>query len=407
MMKRKSGTAAVAMVTTILMVLATVQAASAATISIGAAFAEPNETSIAPIIIEDAIPSVGTVDITIFYNPAVVHVIDAANSKFDFMHPVINNSAGFVRIGGMAYGDGLSGDVKLADLVLEAVGGVDEISLLGVTINELKVADATETAIPADVANSTFGILNPPEPPASLLSTTGPHWINWIWTAGSGSTSDFVEVRINSVWVANCTTPYYNCTFPPHATRTISLRGHNSSLNKYSAYLNQTTTIPNHPPVAAARSMHRHNNVGSVYSCKTILDASESSDPDGGIAGYQWSFGDEASGTGELAEHVYISCNWNETGYDPFIVGLTVTDDLDPLTNDVTTIPVNVYIAGDANADGKVNILDATLVGLEWGETCTDGWGGNDDADRADLNNDCKVNILDAVIIGARWGDVA
>jgi hypothetical protein len=185
------------------------------------------------------------------------------------------------------------------------------------------------------------------------------------------------------------------------------LRGHNSSLNKYSAYLNQTTTIPNHLPVAIAISMHRHNNVGSVYGCKTILDASESSDPDGGIAGYQWSFGDETSGTGELTEHVYISCNWNETGYDPLIVGLTVTDDLDPLTNDVITIPVNVYIAGDANADGKVNILDATLVGLEWGETCTDGWDGNDDADRADLNNDCKVNILDAVIIGARWGDVA
>ena len=84
-----------------------------------------------------------------------------------------------------------------------------------------------------------------------------------------------------------------------------------------------------------------------------------------------------------------------------------MTDDLDPLTNNVITIPVNVYIAGDANGDGKVNILDATLVGLEWSETCTDGWDGNDDADRADLNNDCKVNILDAVIIGTCWGDVA
>ncbi len=391
------------MVTTILMVLATVQAASAATISIGAAFAEPNGTSIAPIIIEDAIPSVGTVDITIFYNPAVVHVTDAANSKFDFMHPVINNSAGFVRIGGMAYGDGLSGDVKLADLVLEAVGGADEISLLGVTINELKVADATETTIPADVANSTFGILNPPEPPASLLSTTGPHWINWIWTAGSGSTSDFVEVRINGVWVANCTTPYYNCTSPPHATRTISLRGYNSSLKRYSAYVNQTVTISDHPPVAIARLMHRHNNIGSVYDCKVILDASESSDPDGIIAGYQWSFGDETSGCGELVEHLYTSCNWNGTCYDPFIVSLTVTDDINPLISDTITIPVNVYIAGDANGDGMVDVLDATILGLEWDSVCTGNW--NDRSDQADLNNDCCVDILDAVIIGTNWGN--
>ena len=66
-----------------------------------------------------------------------------------------------------------------------------------------------------------------------------------------------------------------------------------------------------------------------------------------------------------------------------------------------------INIAGDANADGEVNILDATYVGLEWGETSTNYWQGNEEGDRADLNNDCKVNILDAVIIGACWGNVA
>ncbi|MEA1945660.1 MAG: PKD domain-containing protein [Euryarchaeota archaeon] len=389
---------------TIALLLILLPSAAATTISIGGVSVEPGETSAAPITIED-VTSVGTVDITVFYNHSVVHVTNATNTDFDWMYPVINNSAGYVRIGGMAYGDGLSGDVKLADLMLEAVGDAGETCSLGIIINELKVADANETTIPADVENSTFAIIDPPEPPANFLNTTGCHWINWTWTTGSNS--DFVEVRINGVWVENCTKQYYNSTFPPHATRTISLRGYNSSLNKYSTCLNQTTTIPDHPPVAAARSMHRHNNAGSVYSCKAILDASESSDPDGSIAHHQWSFGDGTSGTGELAEHVYSSCNWNGTGYDPFIVGLTVTDDLDPLIEDTTTIPVNVYIAGDANADGRTNILDATLVGLEWGDTCTDGWGENEQADRADLNNDCRVNILDAVIIGTCWGNVA
>jgi hypothetical protein len=321
------------------------------------------------------------------------------------MYPVINNSAGFVRIGGMAYGDGVSGDVKLADLLLDAVGGANETSPLCITINELKVADATETSILADVQNCNFGIINPPQPPVVLAVTTGCHWINWTWTAGSNN--DFVEVRIDGGWTENRTEPYYNCTFLPHSTQTISLCGYNSSLNRYSTHVNLTTTLPNYLPAAVVRHVHYHNNVGSVYNSSALFDASESYDPDGSIAHYQWSFGDETSDTGELAEHVYMSYSWNGTGYEPFIVTLTVTDDLDPLINDTITVPVNVYIAGDANGDGRVNILDATIVGLEWGDTCTNGWEGNNDGDRADLNNDCKVNILDAVIIGTCWGNVA
>ena len=403
-MGKISNPAFIAMLLSLLLVVSITPAAAATTITIGNVFVEPGETSVAPVMIED-VTHVGTVDITIFYDPSIIHVTGAANSEFDFMYPVINNSAGFVRIGGMAYGDGVSGDVKLADLMLEAVGGADETSPLDITINELKVADATETTIPSDVQNSNFGIINPPQPPVILSVTTGCHWINWTWTAGSNS--DFVEVRINGIWTGNYTGQYYNYNVPPHSTQTISLYGYNSSLNRYSTHINQTTTIPNFPPVAAAKPVHWYSNVGSVYNCKTIFDASASSDPDGSIAYYQWSFGDGTSGSGELAEHIYGSYDWNGTGYEPLTVTLAVTDDLDPLINDIITVPVNVYIAGDANGDGKVNILDATMVGLKWGDTCTNYWEGNENGDRVDLNNDCKVNILDAVIIGACWGHIA
>jgi hypothetical protein len=86
------------------------------------------------------------------------------------------------------------------------------------------------------------------------------------------------------------------------------------------------------------------------------------------------------------------------------------------LTN-TTEFDVNVFIAGDANGDGRVNILDAVYVGKHWGERCDDGpdpepccyyWADNrEQQDKADLNNDCVINILDAVIIGANWGHVA
>jgi len=84
-----------------------------------------------------------------------------------------------------------------------------------------------------------------------------------------------------------------------------------------------------------------------------------------------------------------------------------------------------VYIAGDANGDGKVNILDAAYVGMHWNDCCCANCPCYPDPcdtdvsecmeklwddlqqDAADLNNDCNINILDAMIIGANWGHTA
>jgi hypothetical protein len=168
---------------------------------------------------------------------------------------------------------------------------------------------------------------------------------------------------------------------------------------------------PNIPPVAAGKPIHRYNNEGEKYICKTHFNGTESCDPDGEVVYWRWSFGDGNYGVGEFADHEYQSWIWNGTGYDPFVTILTVTDNGDPHQHDdSTSFEVIVYTAGDANGDGRVNILDATIVGLEWGETAICGdycWEGNERADKADLNNDCKVNILDAVIIGTCWGHTA
>ncbi len=167
----------------------------------------------------------------------------------------------------------------------------------------------------------------------------------------------------------------------------------------------------NQPPVAVGKSMHMYNNEGEKYLCKVTFNSTGSFDDDGEIVYWRWGFGDGQYGAGETVDHVYLSWNWNGRGYDPFTVTLTVTDDADPHQLDNTAFfDVIVYTAGDANGDGKVNILDATIIGLEWGEETTCGaycWEGRERADRADLNNDCKVNILDAVIIGTCWGHTA
>ena len=175
------------------------------------------------------------------------------------------------------------------------------------------------------------------------------------------------------------------------------------------------STTGHKPPVADALVYDEYNNVGSKHLCKVCFDGSGSHDPDGSITSYEWSFGDGAYGTDMICEHIYASWNWNgpdEPGnyYEPFYALLTVTDD-EPEIN-TTYFDVIVHIAGDANGDGVVNIMDASLVGFEWGRSCSPPdtcWRDlpNEWADRADLNNDHEVNILDMVIIGTRWKDKA
>jgi hypothetical protein len=165
-------------------------------------------------------------------------------------------------------------------------------------------------------------------------------------------------------------------------------------------------SLENIPPVAVAKSMHKHNNVGSP----TFLNGSASYDPDGSITLYEWNFGDGNYDTGETTNYSYASYNWNGTAYTPFDVILTVTDDGSPPLDDYDLTTVNVYIAGDANGDGVVNIMDASTIGLNWGATGTCEeycWMGQDSADQADLNNDLVVNIIDTAIVGLNWGNTA
>ena len=215
----------------------------------------------------------------------------------------------------------------------------------------------------------------------------------------------------------------------------------------------------NIPPVPIGISKHRINNVAQKYQSTAVL-CSCSYDPDyggegGNITYIRWAFGDGQYGTTEglpvdnctCKEHKYESWQWHplgvpydpehpETGgnYVPFDVQLDVMDDGYPELTNNTNITIDVYIAGDANGDGEVNILDAVWVGKHWRAKCEPcnpypedypetlpdycGCGdceGNywsdvqaeDGADGADLNNDCEINILDAVIIGANWRRVA
>ena len=198
--------------------------------------------------------------------------------------------------------------------------------------------------------------------------------------------------------------------------------------NQVSTVNGSITIFNNTPPIANGTPKHRINNVAKKYQSTAVL-CSCSYDPDfpgnGGNINYiRWAFGDGQYGTSEglpvdnctCKEHKYESWQWENGQYVPFNATLTVTDDGCPEVSTSTHFDVNVYIAGDANGDGEVNVLDVVWVGKYWRSECpttnqcadcTAYLWADEQVDGADLNNDCEINVLDVVIIGANWRHVA
>ena len=187
----------------------------------------------------------------------------------------------------------------------------------------------------------------------------------------------------------------------------------------------------NIPPVANGTSMYRVSNVASKFQCFAILCPCLSHG--GGdtwkgnnITYIRWDFGDREYGTSEGVdpcedkEHEYTTWNWvsdplypNGGYYENFTAYLTVRDDGEPQESNTTEVEVAVYIAGDTNGDGVVDIFDAACVGKHWGQMATGPSGTcgylwtDPQADEADLNNDNEVDTIDAMIVGTNWNHLA
>jgi PKD repeat protein len=118
-----------------------------------------------------------------------------------------------------------------------------------------------------------------------------------------------------------------------------------------------TVTAPpaNQPPVAAFTS--------SAVNLAASFDGSTSSDPDGTVAGYAWTFGDGSTGTGATASHTYAAAG-------TYTVTLTVTDNVgatNATSKSVTVAapPANT-IAQDAFERATTNGWGSADVGGPW-----------------------------------------
>ena len=129
-------------------------------------------------------------------------------------------------------------------------------------------------------------------------------------------------------------------------------------------YLAAGGLVGNQPPTASYTYIPTNLSVA--------FDASASSDPDGTISSYAWTFGDGSTGTGVNPSHTYASAG-------SYPVGLTVTDNLGATgsttrsvtvsaanqapTASFTAAPTNLSVAFDASASSDP---DGTISSYAW-----------------------------------------
>jgi hypothetical protein len=71
--------------------------------------------------------------------------------------------------------------------------------------------------------------------------------------------------------------------------------------------------------------------------------------------------------------------------------------------NELVKDNVPVTVRGDINGDGKVNILDGVTISLAFTAVPTDAWWNI----KADLNHSGVIDVFDATLIGIHWGETS
>ena len=213
-------------------------------------------------------------------------------------------------------------------------------------------------------------------PPASitdLINTTGNFWINWTWTNPTDADFNYTMVYIDGVFVTNTSSNYYNSTYSPHATRTISTRTVDTAGNINSTWVNQTTTIPNNVPVLEA--------IGDkmVDEGQALTIDVNASDLDGDTLTYScnrtdlFTDFDSATGIGSWTPgyddagvyYVDFGVSDGEGGVDNETVKITVNDVTLPAPKIISYAPPTP-VSDDEGATRTFNISVDQTVNVSW-----------------------------------------
>ena len=196
-------------------VFITSSASGTAIITIGDVFSADDVT--VPVMINN-VEDVAVVTINVTYDPSVIRVTDAGDSDFQVFIPnLCCTNEGWVKMGAYQVNmDGLSGDVKFAELTITPVGSPGENTDLEIEV--ISLFDSEDMLIKAAVKNGSFTIkghvqLDTGSPKYPYPSIRGTHHgtikpnkpiaVCKLYTypcAGTGGHAEYVKLWNNSGW---------------------------------------------------------------------------------------------------------------------------------------------------------------------------------------------------------------
>lgn len=149
-----------------------------------------------------------------------------------------------------------------------------------------------------------------------------------------------------------------SATVPSNGTFTYSVRVTDPLGNELISANSNTIVTGSGKPLPTTNQAPTAAFSHSVTGQQVSFDAAASSDPEGAIAAYQWTFGDGTTGTGAQAAHTYATPG-------VFTVKLTVTD----ANGSKATVEKSVVAFGAQDDDPVVVAADA------FDRTLATGWG--------------------------------
>lgn len=239
-----------------------------------------------------------------------------------------------------------------------------------------------------DVIVTTTNDTTAPSTPTGLTATPSGSFASLSWTASTDNVgvAGYRVYRNGTQVGTSTTTTYLDTTTAPSTSYTYTVRAYDYNTN-VSGLSNSAgvTTGSNAAPTASF-------SVAPV-GLTVYVNGSASSDSDGSIASYAWTFGDGGTATGVTPSHTYVADG-------TYTITLTVTDNLGATDVDSqsTSVAASAFVPNLINNPHLGGYPDETNTGVPSGTTLTNSGSLNVTINGTTLQN---LNISGQLIISA------
>src|SRR2546427_11377043 len=225
---------------------------------------------------------------------------------------------------------------------------VSASTIFTITVNATDAAGLTGSRTATETVNPSTAVLpvvtvNAPTPSPALTGQT----VTVTWTVSSSATVTASCINWGDgasacglVGTTSATHTYANTGNAMSETFTITVNATNSAGTGQGTNME---TVNDRPPVAVIAGPST-----AITGQTVTFDGSGSTDPDGTITNFAWSFGDSTSGTGAIVTHTYTTVN-------TFTVTLTVTDNSGKTNSTTHAITVTSPTVHASLAHGKAS----------------------------------------------------